>query len=57
MPSGRITKRAIDALRCPEGRDRDFLWDDALAGFGVAAFRAAKRSMSRNIARMGARAA
>lgn len=38
MPKGRITKRAVDALKCPAGRDRDFLWDDALAGFGVAAF-------------------
>ncbi|MBI1867076.1 MAG: site-specific integrase [Methylocystis sp.] len=38
MPRGRITKRAVDALKCPTGRDRDFLWDDALAGFGVAAF-------------------
>jgi integrase len=38
MPRGRITKRAVDALQCPAGRDRDFLWDDALAGFGVAAF-------------------
>jgi integrase len=38
MPKGRITKRAVDALQCPADRDRDFLWDDALAGFGVAAF-------------------
>ena len=38
MPQGRITKRAVDALQCPAGHDRDFLWDDALAGFGVAAF-------------------
>lgn len=38
MPRGRITKRAVDALQCPTSRDRDFLWDDALAGFGVAAF-------------------
>ena len=38
MPRGRITKRAVDAFQCPSGRDRDFLWDDALAGFGVAAF-------------------
>lgn len=38
MPRGRITKRSVDALQCPAGRDRDFLWDDALAGFGVAAF-------------------
>jgi len=38
MPQGRITKRAVDALACAEGKDREFLWDDALAGFGVAAF-------------------
>ena len=38
MPQGRVTKRAVDALQCPAGKDRDFLWDDALAGFGVAAF-------------------
>ena len=38
MPQGRITKRAVDALQCPAGKDRGFLWDDALAGFGVAAF-------------------
>ena len=43
MPSGRITKRAVDALQCPAGRDRDFLWDDALAGFGVAAFPTGKK--------------
>jgi hypothetical protein len=38
MPQGRITKRAVDALQCPAGKDRGFLWDDALAGFGVGAF-------------------
>lgn len=38
MPQGRITKRSVDALKCPTGKDRAFLWDDALAGFGVAAF-------------------
>jgi integrase len=43
MASGRITKRAVDALQCPAGRDRDFLWDDALAGFGVAAFPSGKK--------------
>ena len=43
MPRGRITKRAVDALQCPSGRDRDFLWDDALAGFGVAAFPSGKK--------------
>jgi integrase len=38
MPQGRISKRAVDALQCPGGKDRAFLWDDDLAGFGVAAF-------------------
>lgn len=38
MSTGRITKRAVDALACLPSRDREFLWDDALAGFGVAAF-------------------
>ncbi|AZG78068.1 tyrosine-type recombinase/integrase [Methylocystis rosea] len=38
MPSGRITKRAVDALTCDRGADRCFFWDDALAGFGVTAF-------------------
>jgi integrase len=37
MTSKRITKRAVDALTCPPGRDRAFLWDEDLAGFGVAA--------------------
>jgi integrase len=31
-----ITKRAVDALQCPS-KDRVFLWDDELPGFGVAA--------------------
>jgi integrase len=43
MPRGRLTKRAVDALQCPAGRDRDFLWDDALAGFGVAVFPSGKK--------------
>jgi hypothetical protein len=43
MPMGRITKRAVDALQCPAGKDREFLWDDALAGFGVAAFPSCKK--------------
>lgn len=38
MATGRITKRAVDALTCPPGKDREILWDEALAGFGVAAF-------------------
>jgi integrase len=43
MPQGRISKRAVDALRCPTAQDRVFLWDDALSGFGVAAFRSGKK--------------
>jgi hypothetical protein len=38
IPNGRISKRSVDALFCPAGRDRVFLWDDALAGFGIGAF-------------------
>jgi integrase len=43
MPKGRISKRAVDALHCPVGKDREFLWDDALAGFGVGAFPTGKK--------------
>jgi integrase len=43
MPTSRITKRAVDALQCPPGKDRVFLWDDAIAGFGVAAFPSGKK--------------
>ena len=38
MARGRITKRRVEALHCPPDKDREFLWDDALAGFGVGAF-------------------
>lgn len=44
MSQGRITKRAVDALECPAGKDRDFLWDDSLAGFGVAVFPSGKKA-------------
>jgi len=44
VPKGRISKRSVDALSCPPGKDREFLWDDALAGFGVAAFASGKKS-------------
>lgn len=44
MPRGRVTKRAVDLLKCPEGKDRDFLWDDALSGFGVAVFATGKKA-------------
>jgi integrase len=43
MTAGRISKRAVDALCWKPGRDRQFLWDDALAGFGVAAFPSGKK--------------
>ena len=38
-----ITNRSVSALRCPLGVDRVFLWDDALAGFGVTAFPSGKK--------------
>ena len=44
MPSGRISKRTVDALQCAAPTDRVFLWDDALAGFGVCAMRSGKKS-------------
>jgi integrase len=44
MPNGRITKRSVDALLCPQGKDREVLWDDDLAGFGVVAFPSGTKS-------------
>jgi integrase len=38
MSKARISKRSVDGLACQDGQDRAFLWDDAIAGFGVAAF-------------------
>ena len=43
MATSRISKRSIDALTCEPGKDRTFLWDDALAGFGVGAFASGKK--------------
>ena len=43
MPRGRISKRSVDALTCPAGKDREFLWDDAVSGFGVAVFPSGKK--------------
>src|ERR1019366_7138086 len=43
MPNGRISKRSVDALVCSAEKDRVFLWDDALSGFGIAAFRSGKK--------------
>jgi len=44
MANGRISKRSVDALRCPSGKDREFLWDDDLAGFGAVAFASGKKN-------------
>jgi integrase len=44
MPNARITKRSVDALGCPPGKDREVLWDDDLAGFGVVAFPSGSKS-------------
>jgi integrase len=37
MSAKRITLRSVAALKCPPGKDRVFLWDEDLAGFGVTA--------------------
>ncbi len=43
MRNVRITKNAVEDLRCPAGKDREFKWDRALAGFGVCAFPSGKK--------------
>jgi len=43
MAQGRISKRSVDALQCPPGKDREILWDDAVSGFGVAAYPTGKK--------------
>jgi len=44
MTAGRITKRSGDAFACAPGKDREFLWDHAVSGFGVAAFPSGKKA-------------
>jgi len=44
MPKERVSKRTVDTLSCPPGKDREFIWDTALAGFGVAAFPSGKKA-------------
>ena len=39
MSTGPITRSKVDALQCPASKDREILWDDAVRGFGVIAFR------------------
>lgn len=43
MRDTRITKRSVDALKCPKDKDRVFLWDCDLSGFGVAALASGKK--------------
>lgn len=35
MATGRITKRAVEAIPLPSGGARAYLWDDVLKGFGL----------------------
>jgi integrase len=39
MGTGTVTKSSVDALKCPPDKDREILWDNAIRGFGVIAFR------------------
>jgi integrase len=43
VAQGRISKQTVDKLVCPAGKDRHFLWDEDLAGFGVGVFPTGKR--------------
>src|SRR5258708_4756210 len=43
MADTRITKRSVEGLTCPPGRDRVFLWDGSLSGFGVTVMASGKR--------------
>lgn len=38
MANGKISKRTVDGFTCPDTKDRDFLWDSALEGFGACAY-------------------
>ena len=44
MPTGRISKRSVDAFSCELGKDRSFLWDTGLSGFGVCAYPGGKKT-------------
>jgi hypothetical protein len=44
MAKRTISNRSVQALRCPGNRDRVFLWNNALAGFGVAAYAPTKEN-------------
>lgn len=44
MPQDRISATTVKKLVCPAGKDREFLWDDDIAGFGVCAFPSGKKT-------------
>lgn len=44
MPNGAISKRTVDAFKCPTGKDREILWDSDLVGFGLIAFPSGKKA-------------
>ena len=44
MSHKKLTVGAINALRCPLGKDREFLWDTVTMGFGVRAMAAGSKS-------------
>lgn len=49
MATKKITKRSVDALRCPPAADRIFLWDDKLSGFGVCAYPSKDSAKARKV--------
>ena len=44
MALARITKRFVNTLKCAPGKDRTFVWDASLSGFGVAVFPSGKKT-------------
>lgn len=44
MAKGRISKSAVDGLTCSPGKNYEFLWDNALTGFGVKAYRSGRKT-------------
>ena len=54
MAKGKINKTNVDRFACPVGKSMDVLWDDALRGFGVIAYRRVAKPSSCNANEMGA---
>jgi integrase len=46
MSNRKITKRAVDAdaFKCGDGKDRTFLWDNEVRGFGAVAFASGQKT-------------